>query len=101
MSSEPLKFDVVKTKCPECGLILRNASLGYMHMSEQHGYSRPGRSDGDDVEFDEQGLYTPETLLERMSEIASEQWGGKQEASKHDWKTAWQKLCKELEEAKE
>jgi len=36
-------------------------------------------------------------ILDKMSEIASDNWGGKQEATKYDWKNAWQTLCDELE----
>jgi len=36
-------------------------------------------------------------LLDLMSKIASENWGGKHEATKHDWKNAWQTLCEKVE----
>jgi len=35
-------------------------------------------------------------ILEKMTEIAQDNWGGKHEATKYDWKNAWQTLCKEL-----
>lgn len=39
-----------------------------------------------------------EEILDKMTQIASDNWGGKYEATKSDWKNAWQTLCAELEE---